>query len=122
MVTIDGLLEIFSITHQIAMPKVTFITRDHTYIEVSGASGNLMEIAIENDVDGITGDCGGVCSCSTCHIYVAKDWIERVGPASAVEKDTLEFHSHYRPNSRLGCQVEICENLDGLVVEVAPAE
>jgi 2Fe-2S ferredoxin len=104
------------------MPKVTFITADKTTVEVPDSSGNLMEIALENDIAGIGGDCGGVCSCSTCHVYVRKDWIERVGLPDSVEKDTLEFNSHYQPNSRLGCQVEMSDDLDGLVVEVAPAE
>lgn len=104
------------------MPKVTFITTERTTVEVPDAAGNLMEIALEHDIPGISGDCGGVCACATCHVYVHKDWIERVGLPDSVEKGTLEFNSHYQPNSRLGCQIEMSDELDGLVVEVAPAE
>jgi 2Fe-2S ferredoxin len=81
-----------------------------------------MGIALENNIDGISGNCGGVCSCSTCHVYVTPAWVERVGPPNPVEKDTLEFNSHHQPNSRLGCQVEMTDELDGLIVEVAPTE
>jgi ferredoxin, 2Fe-2S len=104
------------------MPKVTFITQDGSEIVVNDARGNLMEIATDNDVEGITGDCGGVCSCSTCHVYIPEEWQERVGPAEGQELDTLEFNDHRRPNSRLGCQIELSDDLDGLVVEVAPSE
>lgn len=104
------------------MPKLTFITTEGDRIQVKDAIGTLMEIATGNDVEGITGDCGGVCSCSTCHVYIPKEWMEKVGPPNETEKDTLEFNSHYQPNSRLGCQVEMSAELDGLVVEVAPAD
>jgi ferredoxin, 2Fe-2S len=104
------------------MPKVTFITQDGSEIVVNDARGNLMEIATDNDVEGITGDCGGVCSCSTCHVYIPEEWQERVGPAGGQELDTLEFNDHRKPNSRLGCQIELSDDLDGLVVEVAPPE
>ena len=104
------------------MPKVTFLTPDGKTVEIENAVGTLMEIALENDIDGITGDCGGVGSCSTCHVYLTGDWLDRAGPPDPLEKDTLEFNSHCRPNSRLGCQIEMCPALDGLVVEVAPRD
>ena len=104
------------------MPRLTFIQQDGGKVVVENAVGNLMEIATEHDVEGITGDCGGVCSCSTCHIYIPTEWQEKIGPADDTESDTLEFNEHQKPNSRLGCQIEMTDELDGLVVEVAPAE
>jgi 2Fe-2S ferredoxin len=104
------------------MPKVTFIQQDGEQVVIENAAGNLMEIATHNNVDGITGDCGGVCSCSTCHVYIPAEWQEKVGPPDEAERDTLEFNEHAKPNSRLGCQVEMTAELDGLVVEVAPEE
>lgn len=104
------------------MPKVTFIQQNGEQIVVEDAVGTLMEIATDNDVEGITGDCGGVCSCSTCHVYVTQDWQARAGSADEIEMDTLDFNEHKKPNSRLCCQIELTEELDGLIVEVAPEE
>lgn len=103
------------------MAKVTFITQDKQEVTLD-TTGSLMEAAVDNEIEGLEGDCGGVCSCSTCHVYVAKEWMERVGPASETEKDTLEFNDHTTEQSRLSCQIEITDELDGLVVEVAPSE
>lgn len=104
------------------MPKVTFITADGTSHTAKDAVGSLMEVALNHDIEGIEGACGGVCSCSTCHVYIPPEWQDKVGPAGDAETDTLEFNEHKRPNSRLGCQIEMSEELDGLVVEVAPEE
>ena len=104
------------------MPKVTFIQTNGERVVADNAAGTLMEIALDHDVEGITGDCGGVCSCSTCHVYVPPEWQSLVGAAVATELDTLSFNDHQKPNSRLCCQIEMREALDGLVVEVAPKE
>lgn len=104
------------------MPTVTFITPDKRSVVVTNAVGNLMEIAQMNDVPGIEGDCGGVCSCSTCHVYIPGEWRERVGPAGDDEQTTLDFNDYARGNSRLSCQIEMTEDLDGLEVEVAPSD
>ena len=102
------------------MPKVTFITESKEEITIDHAEGTLMEIATENGVEGIAGACGGVCSCSTCHVRVRPEWIEKVGPAGDTEKDTLEFEDAVDERSRLCCQIEMSDDLDGLVVDVAP--
>jgi len=104
------------------MPKITYIQQNGEKVFVDDADGNLMEIATDNDVEGITGDCGGVCSCSTCHVYIPPQWQDKVGLAEDMELDILEFNEYQKPNSRLGCQVEMTEDLDGLEVEVAPGE
>lgn len=79
-----------------------------------------MEVATENDVEGIDGDCGGVCSCSTCHVRVSAEWLARVGKAEGMEADTLAYEDAADESSRLCCQIEMGDELDGLVVEVAP--
>lgn len=104
------------------MPKVTFIQQDGRKVVVENASGTLMEVATDNAVEGIRGDCGGVCSCSTCHVYVPPEWQHKAGAADDIEMDTLEFNDHHRPNSRLCCQIELTDDLDGLVIEVAPEQ
>lgn len=103
------------------MPKVTFIEESGREVVIGDASDdlNLMEVATASHVEGIEGSCGGVCSCATCHVWVAHDWIERVGPASDIERDMLEFEPNSNERSRLCCQIEMTDELDGLVLEVA---
>ena len=100
------------------MAKVHFKTTDGRIILVEATEGSLMEAAVEAAVPGIDGDCGGVGSCSTCHIHVDPDWIERTGPADEMERDTLEFNVEPTRCSRLSCQIEVTEDLDGLIVSI----
>ena len=65
-----------------------------------------------------TAECGGQCSCATCHVYVEDDYIEKVGAPEGDEEDMLDFSENRRPNSRLGCQVEIVEGFEGMIVRV----
>ncbi|MCC5841701.1 MAG: (2Fe-2S)-binding protein [Opitutales bacterium] len=102
------------------MPKVTFITPTGERIEIPQACGTLMEAAVEHGVEGIDADCGGVGSCATCHVRVAREWLERVGPPGEAEQGTLDFQDGVDECSRLSCQIELTEALDGLVVEVEP--
>lgn len=78
-----------------------------------------MEIATEHDVEGIEGNCGGVCSCGTCHVWVEPEWLERVGQASEIERGILNFEDNSNERSRLCCQIEMTDDLDGIVVKVA---
>ena len=105
-----------------ALPKVTFITKAGDEIVADADTDNLMHIANDHDVEGITGDCGGVCSCATCHVHIDPAWAEKVGPAPYAELDMLEFEDHATEHSRLGCQVELTPELDGLVVRVATSD
>ena len=103
------------------MPQITYIEESGSQVVVSDAAvgSNLMEIATDNAVEGIDGNCGGVCSCATCHVHVAPDWMERVGPPSETESDVLEFEPNTSERSRLCCQIEMTGELDGIVVSVA---
>lgn len=101
------------------MAKITFITQDDEQITLEETSGSLMSLAVANNVDGIDGDCGGVCSCATCHVHVDAAHMSKVGAASEIEQDMLELDDNANEFSRLCCQIEISEALDGLVVKVA---
>lgn len=83
---------------------------------------SLMELAKANGVEGIFGDCGGGCACATCHVYVEGDWFEKVGPPDDIEFAMLDMVADVqRDNSRLGCQIRMKAELDGIAVTVAPA-
>ncbi|WP_339723271.1 2Fe-2S iron-sulfur cluster-binding protein [uncultured Paraglaciecola sp.] len=101
------------------MAKITFITQDNETIELEGQSGSLMALAVENGVAGIDGDCGGVCSCATCHVHVKPEQMLKTGEASEIEKDMLELDDNANEYSRLCCQIEISDELDGVILTVA---
>jgi ferredoxin, 2Fe-2S len=82
---------------------------------------SLMEVAKANDVEGIFGDCGGGCSCATCHVYVAAAWMEKVGQPDDIEMDMLDMAAEPQANSRLSCQIKMSAELDGIEVTVAPS-
>ncbi len=101
------------------MAKITFITSDNKTTVLEGSSGSVMQLAVDNNINGIDGDCGGVCSCATCHVHVHPDHFEKTGMPSDIENDMLELDDHVNAYSRLCCQIEINEALDGLVLTVA---
>lgn len=76
----------------------------------------VMEVARKNDVPGIEAECGGACSCATCHVYVDEGWFPKTGGSEEMEEDMLDFAFDVRPNSRLSCQIKVTDELDGLVV------
>jgi 2Fe-2S ferredoxin len=98
-----------------------------TYIQPNGAprvveapaGTTAMEAAVDNDVAGIVAECGGACSCATCHVYVGPAWAGKLPPPSAQEDGMLGCVLDRRPTSRLSCQIVLKDDLDGLVVEVA---
>lgn len=100
------------------MAHITYITPDGEEVIVEASGGNLMTAAVENQVKGIDGECGGVCSCATCHVQIDTTWMVRVGPAGNAEAAMLELDDNATDTSRLGCQVPIRPELDGLKVRV----
>jgi 2Fe-2S ferredoxin len=101
------------------MPKFTFITHDGQEHVVEGEIGSsVMEAAIDANVPGIDADCGGGCSCATCHVYVDEKWIDVVGKPDGMEEDMLGLNPERTERSRLTCQIPVSEELDGLVVRV----
>jgi len=103
------------------MARITFIQTDGTPRTCVNFEGmTLMQLAVGNLVDGIDALCGGMMQCATCHCYVAPEWLDRTGAARADERAMLEALDgvEVRPNSRLSCQIQLGEELDGLVVEI----
>jgi 2Fe-2S ferredoxin len=99
------------------MPKITYIEHDGKERTVDAEVGaTVMETAIRNSVPGIVAECGGACSCATCHVHVDEAWSEKVGPPSPMEEDMLDFAFDVRPTSRLSCQIKVTDELDGLIV------
>jgi 2Fe-2S ferredoxin len=91
------------------------------HIEKLSAGQSLMEVAKAHGVDGISGDCGGGCACATCHVYVDQAWLPKVGKPDDIESAMLDMVADVaQPNSRLGCQIKLRPDLDGLTVTVAP--
>jgi 2Fe-2S ferredoxin len=99
--------------------EVTFVLQDKTEHTVETEPGwKLMEVAVDNAIPGIDGDCGGEAACATCHVYVAPEWRDATGQRTAEEQAMLASTFGVRENSRLSCQIETSEDLDGLSVEV----
>jgi len=101
------------------MPKIT-------YIEHNGKTHNIevpnelsvMEGALQNNILGIEADCGGACACATCHIYVDEKWFNKLPNKSESEQDMLDMAIEPNKFSRLGCQITVNDDLDGMVVKM----
>jgi len=101
------------------MVSITFIEPDDTQKTVQAEPGfSLMEVAVRNNIDGIAAECGGQCSCATCHVLIEGDFFDKVGAPVDDEEDMLDFSDNRQPNSRLGCQVEVTGDFDGMIVQV----
>lgn len=102
------------------MAKITYIEHNGTAHVVDVKNGmTVMEGARDNGVPGIDADCGGACACSTCHVYIVPEWIDRLPAREAMEEDMLDFA--YEPDpvkSRLSCQLTVSDALDGLVLHM----
>jgi 2Fe-2S ferredoxin len=102
---------------------VTFVQPDGSRQTVEAKTGtSLMEAAVDNDVAGIVAECGGACSCATCHVYVDAAWVAKLPPPDAQEDGMLDCVLERTKQSRLSCQIEIGPLLDGLLVEVPDAQ
>ena len=81
----------------------------------------VMEVLRDGDV-GIAAICGGCCSCATCHIYVAPEWVDKLPARQGDEAELVNELEQKKETSRLSCQIEFTEAMDGLRVTVAPDE
>ncbi len=101
------------------MPNITFIQFDGTERIIDAEIGaSVMNVAIDNLIVGIDADCGGECSCATCHVIVSPEWINVVGQPSEREDSMLDLNPDREENSRLSCQIEVSDELEGLVVHL----
>lgn len=100
------------------MPKITYIADDGTSRTVDVPVGwTVMEGAVKNRIPGIDADCGGACACATCHVYVDQSWFDKLPPREDMEQSMLDFAQEVKQNSRLSCQLQVTEAMDGLVVK-----
>jgi len=105
------------------MPKIVFIQPDGSSQTVEATAGqSLMEAATGNLVRGIVGDCGGACSCATCHVYIDDAWFAKLPAADDIELAMLDGAIDPGPTSRLGCQVRVDDALDGIVAHVPKSQ
>lgn len=105
------------------MALVTYIKHDGSSYEVQVPTGtSVMQAAVDNMIDGIVGECGGSCSCATCHCYVDEAWVGKLAKPDGMEKDMLECVLEPKPNSRLSCQIVVTDALDGLVIRLPESQ
>jgi len=104
---------------EVMMPTITYVQPNGSRQDVDAQVGStVMETAIMNGVRGIVAECGGACTCATCHVYVDAEWSDAVGGPSMMEEDMLDFAYQVKPTSRLSCQIKVKPEFDGLVVHV----
>jgi 2Fe-2S ferredoxin len=105
------------------MPRVRFVQSDGQTSEVEALSGDsVMETAIDHDVAGIIAECGGACSCATCHVYVDPAWLPKLPAPAPIEDGMLDCVLDRQPNSRLSCQIRMRDELDGITINVPESQ
>ena len=101
------------------MAKITYITHDNKTHSIDVQNGlTVMEGAVQNDIPGIDADCGGGMACATCHVYVKDDWFNKLPPKTEGEDDMIDQAFEPSPTSRLSCQIQISDDLEGLKVHL----
>ncbi len=101
------------------MATIKYIEYNGKEHQVELAPGTtIMQGALDNNIRGIVGDCGGSCSCATCHVYVEDAWLNKLNEKSDMEDALLEEVCDPQDNSRLSCQIIISDDLDGMVVKM----
>ena len=99
------------------MAKIKYIEHDGKKHEIDVANGlSVMEGAVQNDIPGIDADCGGGMACATCHVYVKDDWFNKLPKKNEGEDDMIDQAFEPNTSSRLSCQIQVSDNLDGLKV------
>jgi 2Fe-2S ferredoxin len=111
-------------TEKIEMPTIHYILKDGTTRSVEAKAGaSVMETAIHHNIRGIDAECGGSCSCATCHVYVDETYLAKLTPPDEMEEELLDGVATERlPTSRLSCQIAISAELDGLSVRVPESQ
>jgi ferredoxin, 2Fe-2S len=103
------------------MPKIYFINRDGSKTEIDAPLGiSLLEVAHTNNID-LEGACEGSLACSTCHVIIDPAYFEQLTPAAEEEEDMLDLAFGLTHTSRLGCQIIITEDMEGMVVSLPSA-
>ena len=101
------------------MGSIVVIDREGKEHELKATIGStIMEIIRDAGMD-IEAACGGCCACATCHLYISEDWVNKLKPKDDDEISMLDQAFNVEENSRLGCQIEFSDDLDGILVELA---
>lgn len=100
--------------------KVLVYDQKGELVELNDVGSKTLMQAIRDAGLNITAQCGGCASCATCHVYVDDAWCAKLKPAGEIEDAMLDIAEGRQDNSRLSCQIELCEELDGLTVRLAP--
>jgi len=102
------------------LPTINFTDCNgiHHAIEVDNTT-SLMEAAFDEGLPGMAAECGGACSCATCHVYVDPEWYDKLDPVDELEDYMLDVAYERKDNSRLACQIVMTDELDGIELEIA---
>ncbi|MFG1192062.1 2Fe-2S iron-sulfur cluster-binding protein [Xanthobacter flavus] len=103
------------------MPRLVVVLRSGAEEQIEGEVGfSVMESIRRAGIDELDAQCGGCCSCATCHVYVDPAFVDQLEPLADAENDLLDCSEHRGATSRLSCQIPLTEGLDGLRVTIAP--
>ena len=101
------------------MPKITLIEFNGQEHIIDAEPGKtLMQNALDNMVPGIDADCGGACACGTCHCFIEGQWSDATGESDPMEESMLGMRPDRLDNSRLSCQINVSDAMDGMVVRL----
>ena len=101
------------------MIKINIKDRNGNNHEIDAETDyTLMEVLRDKGFD-IEASCGGCCACATCHVYLSDNWLSKIKPIDDDEEAMLDQAFNVKKNSRLSCQIELSEELDGLNIEIA---
>lgn len=105
------------------MTTINFHLADGSRHAVDANDGEVvMRVAVRSGFDGIVAECGGACSCATCHVHIDKAWFDKLPPMEEMEEEMLDFADGVDDTSRLSCQLKVTPALDGLVVNVPASQ
>lgn len=105
------------------MTKLVVVDRSGSEREIDVANGvSVMEAIRDSGFDELLALCGGCCSCATCHVYVDPAFADKLAPISEDENDLLDSSDHRNETSRLSCQVQVSDAIEGLRVTIAPED
>jgi 2Fe-2S ferredoxin len=101
------------------MGNIIFVEHDGQQHCVDIEEGkSLMQVAMDNGVPGVDADCGGECACGTCHVIIEPNWISKMGTVTDDEQQMLDMTPERSETSRLACQIEATQDMDGMVVRL----
>ncbi|MDR1366248.1 MAG: 2Fe-2S iron-sulfur cluster binding domain-containing protein [Holosporales bacterium] len=100
------------------MPKINFVKADGGVIAAEVSVGTTILQAAEDNNIGLSGPCGGNLACGHCHVVIDEQWSDKLPKPEEAEESLLDMVWNAKPTSRMGCQVRITSELDGIVVHL----